>query len=63
MPALLNSSMNFGLRMRFLALLNLGMIHSLRQSLKFRVGAIHELPLLNFGGKSYSKSATPDFFN
>ena len=28
------------------ALLNLGMIHSLRQSLKFRVGAIHELPLL-----------------
>ncbi len=28
------------------ALLNLGMIHSLRQSLKFGVGAIHELPLL-----------------
>ncbi|MCY7383890.1 MAG: hypothetical protein LH628_15155 [Microcoleus sp. CAN_BIN18] len=30
----------------YLTLLNLGMIHSLRQSQKFRVGAIHELPLL-----------------
>ena len=53
-----------------MALLNLGMIHSIRQSLKFRVGAIHELPvlaihelpLLNFGGQSYSKSATPNLF-